>query len=495
MLVKILLQFYSYGHTVYHFQRLGFAHAHSVRDMQRFSPIKRTKSDNYLPHIEGLRALALLGVILFHFEVHPFYGGYAGVDVFFTISGYLITRNIFLSYQNHNYFSLSQFYISRFRRLYPAAIITVLLTVIVSLTTVSKNAAEETAGAGLAAMFMSANTYFYLIDDYYAPSSIHRPLLHMWSLSLEEQFYLIWAPFIVFRFRVSKNAFPRMSMSPMIGMAIVSSLAFSFWAADNAAMFSFFHLPARMYQFAIGAFLASWQTSKITDNESRSCRNVRQSFQSALALIAFSVICLSYAFLPKRALSIAMLPVALATSALLALPNAAICKWLLSCKLAVFLGQLSYSAYLVHWPLYVHWRFVNLALSFDAPDPILVFLATIVLAKILKQSVEDSTRTNCKTHNVMVFIALVSLLALCLVSYKSVTGRRNSCFCFPLEPSRSRSCFSLSSTDRKSNTHSKLEYCVHGRTPWDRRIMQRLFLLSGSVRKSCDEITSTKLEQ
>lgn len=387
--------------------------------MQRFSSIKNTKSDNYLPHIEGLRALALLGVLLFHFDVHPFSGGYAGVDVFFTISGYLITRNIFLSYQAHNYFSLSQFYISRFRRLYPAATITVLFTVIVSLTTVSKNAARETAGAGLAAMFISANTYFYLIDDYYAPSSFQKPLLHMWSLSLEEQFYLLWAPFIVLLCRSPRNTFSRMRMLAMITLVIFLSLAFSLRAADNAAMFSFFHLPARIYQFAIGGFLALWQTSKIASGESRSFVNIRQSFQSVLAVIAFMVISLSYVLLPKRALSNAMLPVALATSTLIALPNAAICKRLLSCKLAVFLGQLSYSAYLVHWPLYVHWRFVNLALSFDTPNPVLVFLATIVLAKILKLNVEDPARASCKTYNIVVSISIFSTLTLCLVSYKS----------------------------------------------------------------------------
>lgn len=373
----------------------------------------------YLPHIDGLRAIALMGVLLFHFEVYPFNGGFVGVDIFLTISGYLITRNVITHHSKSTPFSLKNFYARRFYRLYPAATVTVLLAVTGSAAIFPNDLEKEAAESGLASMFVSANTYFHLKSGYFDTSSSVKPLLHMWSLSLEEQFYLLWAPLLLLHFLFFPTHLVMQRMKLTLAVLTILSIAGAGYFSKFASSFAFFHLPSRIFQFSLGAGLAVWQRGDMNDNESSYIHTavIAESPKRLPAAcnvwssIAASILLLSFTFIPEGSPSLAVLPLNLSTVLLIANPEAPICKHVLASKQFVWLGRLSYSAYLVHWPLYVLLRYVQLALSFSKPGPLLMTIFTILFAVCLKSTVEDPVRKGgsfCRTvFGISLFITLL----------------------------------------------------------------------------------------
>ena len=150
----------------------------------------------YRPEIDGLRAVAVLGVILFHFGL-GFPGGFVGVDVFFVISGFLIT-GILLRQLSENRFSLTDFWARRVRRIAPAALVVVIVTLIIGYFLNSPDRYSSLARSAMAHLVMASNCYFTRDQGYFAESSDLEPLLHTWSLSVEEQFYLIFPLLMIF---------------------------------------------------------------------------------------------------------------------------------------------------------------------------------------------------------------------------------------------------------------------------------------------------------
>jgi peptidoglycan/LPS O-acetylase OafA/YrhL len=154
-------------------------------------------NSGFRPEIAGLRAIAVVSVVLFHLKMTAFQGGFIGVDVFFVISGYLITRNILLDLDRQR-FSFGQFYIRRMRRIFPALIFTVILTYVAAALWCSPLMFLDVAKEGTHALLWISNLqYWREAHQYFAHDSDDLALLHCWSLSLEEQFYLIWPLFIV----------------------------------------------------------------------------------------------------------------------------------------------------------------------------------------------------------------------------------------------------------------------------------------------------------
>lgn len=377
----------------------------------------------YLVHIDGLRAIALMGVLLFHFEVYPFTGGFVGVDVFLTISGYLITRNILASHSKSTPFSLKRFYTRRFFRLYPAATVTILLAVLASFAVLPDDLVKQAAQSGLSAMFLSANTYFYSKSGYFDSSSVMKPFLHMWSLSLEEQFYLLWAPLILLHFLFHSPQSVISKLKSSLLFLCGSSFITAIYLHKYAQALAFFHLPSRIFQFGTGASLAVWQKENADGNVDRP-EELRLDIKSAKAwniesigtTIAIFIIFISYVVLPENAPPFAVLPLNLATALLLACPDAPICTWLLSSTVPVWVGRLSYSAYLVHWPLYVCCRFVFLAIGYPKPHSVLMTIVTLILSVGLKTCVEDPVRKGGRSCR-LVFGAIIPLTILaCLAA-------------------------------------------------------------------------------
>lgn len=177
------------------------------------------RAENYRPDIDGLRALAILPVLLFHAKIPAFSGGFVGVDIFFVISGYLIASILVREFTEHNY-SIVSFYERRLRRIFPALLTVLLFTLVASpfflLPSEFKNLGRDT----LSALFFVANINFWRQSGYFATNAETKPLLHMWSLGVEEQFYLfvpllLW---LVFRYAPKRRLI-------FVGLSLLLSLA------------------------------------------------------------------------------------------------------------------------------------------------------------------------------------------------------------------------------------------------------------------------------
>ena len=158
--------------------------------MSKFSTI------NYKPEIDSLRAIAVFLVILFHFELFMVTGGFIGVDVFFVISGYLITNLVMKDIVN-NKFSIVEFYTRRIRRIIPALYSTIFIVIILGYFILSPEHSNRLGKSGISAATAYSNFFFWFESGYFNHSKYFKPLLHTWSLSVELQFYLIW-PIILF---------------------------------------------------------------------------------------------------------------------------------------------------------------------------------------------------------------------------------------------------------------------------------------------------------
>ncbi len=155
-------------------------------------------SEKYRPDIDGLRAIAIVAVVLFHADFPAFGGGFIGVDVFYVISGYLITRIIVDEIDETGSFSFIKFYERRVRRLFPALAVMMAVTSVIAFFVLLPVALENYGKSAVAASLFSANFFFWKTSGYFGPAADRLPLLHTWSLAVEEQFYLLFPPFLIF---------------------------------------------------------------------------------------------------------------------------------------------------------------------------------------------------------------------------------------------------------------------------------------------------------
>lgn len=312
-------------------------------------------ASNYRPEIDGLRAIAVLMVLLFHFEI-GLSGGYIGVDIFFVISGFLIT-GIILRESEDSSFSLSNFWIRRIRRIMPALCVVVAATLAVSWFLLLPN---DFASLGESCAYLAAfisNVFFWKEDGYFAAPSQTKPLLHCWSLAVEEQFYFVYPIFLAVLVARLRNARTRIAWALFITFAI--SLALCLYGTTNHPSASFFLLPTRAWELLVGGILACL----VATNQRRTaslptCQIV--SFAS-LALVIGS----AFSFDEKTQFpGIAALVPTLGTAGVIwaeSFPDrfTHVGK-MLGTKFLVGIGLISYSLYLWHWPvlvLYKYWDF------------------------------------------------------------------------------------------------------------------------------------------
>lgn len=291
---------------------------------------------HYRMDIDGLRAMAIIPVVLFHAGVPAFRGGFLGVDVFFVISGYLITRQL-LETEARGWRRIFDFYERRVRRIAPAFI--VMLGSVLLVITMFLPAADvmRTAKSTVAALFFAANFRFYGKTGYFDGAGEDEVLLHTWSLAIEEQFYLFF-PLLLFLFR------PKNRLLALTVLAVASIVVAQLSLAQDPA-WAFYLLPARAWELLAGAMLAT----------SNLCANLRGSCREVTAGIGLSLICGSIAvydtFTPFP--GVAALPPIVGAVLLLAAGEATFVGKLLSLKPLVGVGLISYSLYLWHWPIIV----------------------------------------------------------------------------------------------------------------------------------------------
>jgi peptidoglycan/LPS O-acetylase OafA/YrhL len=322
--------------------------------------------------IAGLRALAVASVVLFHLKLQAFQGGFVGVDVFFVISGYLITRNI-LRELHSGQFSMARFYARRIRRIYPALIFTVAATYAVGALWCSPLMFLDLAKECTHALLSIANIqYWRESHQYFAPKSDQLALLHCWSLSLEEQFYLLWPLLVVLAAKTGRA---------LIGIAVISGVtlaaAIMVGASDSSA--TFFLTPFRMYEFGLGA-LVIFAERLLLARRSREAL----SFGGALAVVA-SALTLR-AEMPHLELLV-LIPCLGAAAVILGGGKTGTGR-LLSQPIAVGLGGISHSLYLCHWPIiyFAHFIFGDVATGVVGTTAIIVI--TLAVATFMRRFVE-----------------------------------------------------------------------------------------------------------
>ena len=221
--------------------------------------LRSVADDEFRPDVEGLRAVAVVAVVLFHLRLGAFRGGYVGVDVFFVLSGFLITRLLLKELASTGTLSLSGFWARRARRLLPASILVLTATVLAGAVMLSP-LAQRTLGVDAMASgaFVVNFVFANRLGDYFAEqlAAAHpSPLLHYWSLAVEEQFYLLW-PLVLFALTRRPRRYRRLVVATIVTLGAMSLVA-AVWLTDNRPTWAFYLLPARMVELLAGAALAA----------------------------------------------------------------------------------------------------------------------------------------------------------------------------------------------------------------------------------------------
>jgi peptidoglycan/LPS O-acetylase OafA/YrhL len=340
---------------------------------------------NYRTDLDGLRAIAVIPVILYHLGVNVFPGGFVGVDVFFVLSGYLITGVIAADLARGE-FSLSRFYDRRIRRIAPALILVLFISTIAAAPILFPIDLVNFGSALIATAFSVSNFYFVYQSDYFSPNAEKSPLLHTWSLSIEEQFYLLFPCLLSLIWRRAGQCLPQ-----FIWLGFLASLALSIWGTWAYPRQTFYLLPTRAWELLIGSILAL----KLVPQP------VRLWHREASALVGILVIFTSMTVLtretpfPGTAAMFPCLGTALVIWAGLGNDNQTLISRMLGCRIFVFIGTISYGLYLWHWPLIVFAKHLTNG-KLTLPLQFTLALVTFALSILSWQYVESPLRTSGK---------------------------------------------------------------------------------------------------
>lgn len=347
---------------------------------------KTKDSGSYRPDIDGLRAIAVIAVVIFHAGVNSFSGGFVGVDVFFVLSGYLITGHIY-SEVRAGRFTYKFFYVRRFKRILPALLVVLLVSTALAALILSPAEMKDYSISAASAVLGVSNFYFWLSANYFSPSADHIPMLMTWSLAVEEQFYLIFPIILIALFRFARQRV----LAAIVGVSIVS-LLLSILGVQLYPSMTFYMLPTRAWELGAGAILA------IAEVQGFSMLNYRRSVREltsavGLALILAPIFTYSTGTIFPGA---AALPSVVGTAMVIA-ARVSVTNKILGLKPAIFVGKLSYSWYLWHWPLLV---FARVSSPDEIPQYYLllnVFLS-LLLAMVSYRFVEQPFRKNRLTE-------------------------------------------------------------------------------------------------
>lgn len=349
------------------------------------------ETQTYRPYIDGLRAIAILAVVLFHARVPGFGGGFVGVDVFFVISGYLIIGMLANEVERTGRISIVGFYERRLRRLAPALIVVLLATLAMGALFLTPVGGEQTglAKSLLAVLALVSNVYFMTrTGGYFDERTEFQPLLHTWSLSVEEQFYLFWPITVLVLGRLATLrgiATARAIMAALAG-TFAASLCLSIWLTPRMPEWAFYLPVTRAWEFVVGGMACLWLRG-------RAAPVPGAGLFASLGMVAVVVAAVTYSATMEFPGYLAAIPVFGATAIIVGCDHAPMC-WcarLLSSRPFVLIGLLSYSWYLWHWPLLSIAR-INSLEELDAKVATLLVLASLGFAWLTYRFIEDPIR-------------------------------------------------------------------------------------------------------
>jgi len=317
---------------------------------------------NYRKEIDGLRALAVIPVILFHGGLEWFSGGYVGVDIFFVISGYLIT-SIILREKESGTFSIASFYERRARRILPALFFIIFVCIPFAWLWLLPHELKDFGKSIVAVTLFASNILFWRESDYFAADAELIPLLHTWSLAVEEQFYVIFPLIIIFFW-----AFGRRWLIGILSLIALFSLGLTEWGWRHFPEANFYLISTRAWELMIGALLAFY----LSRNKQPEGTISHMGSLLGMALIVLTIILLDKT-LPFPSLY-ALAPTVGTALIILFASSGTLVHKLLSQKIFVGIGLISYSAYLWHQPIFVFAR-VN---GMNEPNIGMVLLLSIL---------------------------------------------------------------------------------------------------------------------
>jgi len=356
--------------------------------------VSLNKSISYRPEIDGLRTVAVLPVILFHGGFSFFSGGYVGVDVFFVISGYLIT-SILLKELETNRFSIQKFYERRARRIMPALFFVVFSCIPVAWILMLPEELKYFGQSLVSVATFSSNIYFWLTTNYFSAGAEEIPLLHTWSLAVEEQFYFIFPLLLAFFWKYGVSRL----LGIVVFLATISILLSEFaWRSNSIA--NFYLLPTRGWELLFGAVLAFPLFKSISRNQNLHVKNVLSNL--GLSAVLFSIVYFDKNT-PFPSLY-ALVPVIGTCLIICFATEKSLSGKILSSKPFVAIGLISYSAYLWHQPLFAFSRIA----SEHEPSQLLMIalsISSLLLAYISWKYIEAPFRDSelIKSNTIFIF--------------------------------------------------------------------------------------------
>jgi len=367
-----------------------------------------TKSASYRPDIEGLRGIAILLVVVFHAGIPICQGGFLGVDVFFVLSGYLITGLLENEVLQTGRLRIIDFYARRIRRLLPASTCMLLATIVAAQFVFTPLEQEHLARTARSTAGYISNLWFMRqASDYFAQDTKLNPLLHTWSLAVEEQFYLVWPFLILLALRVRRS---RSGLALVLVAASSASIASFIWLTKTNPPFAFFGMPARAWEFGLGGLASLVPSGRV---------HILGSASRFAGWIGLSAVLLSGCLLNEQTVFQyfgVLIPV-LGTAAVLVAGSARSERGvsrLLGLRFLQELGRLSYSWYLWHWPVLVMALILFPALSVAGRSFCIV--GSLGLAAMIHRAIENPIRFSpflTKRPSLSVSLAVVSTI-LCL---------------------------------------------------------------------------------
>ena len=335
--------------------------------------------------IDGLRAVAILPILLFHAGVSALSGGFVGVDIFFVISGFLIT-SIIVRELSEGRFRLVDFYRRRVVRIFPALFVMSAVVVAFGAWRLLPGEFTQLAESTMAALAFASNLHFWLVADYFGPDAELMPLLHTWSLGVEEQFYIFFPLGMLLIARFLRGRFAWM----LAGAAAVSFVG-GWLVALGSPVAAFYLLPVRAWELLAGALVA---VSGIT-GASRPGRRGRELVAAAGAALLLAAI----VFVrdgPGFPMPQALVPT-LGAALVIACGEGTVVGRILSLGVLRYIGRVSYSTYLWHWPLIAFWR-IETGIALDPFETIFLVAASLAAGALSYHLVEKPFMDRYRTH-------------------------------------------------------------------------------------------------
>ena len=344
----------------------------------------------YKKEIDGLRSIAVISVILYHSQINLWNnqyleGGFIGVDIFFTISGYLISSLIFIEINNTKKFSFKNFYIKRIKRILPAFLVVTITTSFYAYKILLPIEYVQYIKSLLLSSIFLSNYFFYFSNiTYGVETAFHIPLLHTWSLSVEEQFYIIFPLFSFFAYKF----FKKYLLNILITFFFLSFFLYLYFASINYSL-TFYTLQFRLWEIIAGSILAYLNIYKDKSYGIRCCQN--------LSIVGFFLIILPIIFYRNNFL-INIFPFLSVLGTCLVIffskKNNYVNK-ILTLKPLVFIGLISYSLYLWHYPIFVFRKLIN-PQSFNSIEKfIIIFILSVITYYIVERPFRKQKKIIC----------------------------------------------------------------------------------------------------